>query len=541
MLRLCWGLLGLGALLAAAPAASAGPPAPKDAARDAQALADRIDHYLAARWQKDGVTPAALADDAEFVRRAYLDLAGKIPTVSEVRRFLKDPSHDKRRKLIDDLLDGRGYVNHMTNTWRSLLIPEADANYEIRYLTIGFEGWLRKQLEENVGYDKMVRQLVTMPLGDGRDAMTAYQEAMNGSNVSPMAFYMAKEWKPENLASAASRLFLGARLECAQCHDHPFAQWKREQFWGMAAFFAGIKTQGQGFYAQPMREVLDRREIIVPNTKGDSTKVVQANFLDGSEPRWKYKVGPRVTLADWLTAKDNPYFARATANRMWAHFFGTGIVDPVDDFNEQHQPSHPELLDELAKEFAAHDFDLKFLIRAITLSKAYQLTSAASHESQDDARQFARMAVKGLTPEQLYDSVEQATGRTDRTPLAQRIYDFGSARAVFLSRFTAQDKRTEYQTSIPQALALMNSGLIGEATSLERSGTLGAIADSPFMDSQAKVEALFLAALARKPKADEAARLSKYVDSGGAAKDKKKALADVFWALLNSPEFILNH
>jgi hypothetical protein len=518
------------ALLLVAPAAA------KDNVADARALAERLDHYLALRWQRDKVTPAALADDAEFIRRAYLDIAGNVPPVAEVRRFLKDLSPDKRKKLIEDLLKGPGYVSNMAHLWRALLLPETDANYEIRYLQPAFESWLRQQFEENVGYDKFVRQLLTVPFGSAQNGAVP-APVYGGNGTSPSAFYMAKQSKPENLAATTARLFLGARLECAQCHDHPFARWKREQFWGLAAFFAGLQQpQGQGFFG-PISEVSDRREITIAGTD----RVVQASFLDGGEPRWKYKTGSRTTLADWMTARENPYFARAAVNRMWAHFFGSGIVEPVDDFNEKNEPSHPELLDELAREFAAHDFDFKFLVRAIANTKAYQLTSAASDPSQDDPRQFARMAVKGLTPEQLYDSLVQATGFRDPTPANQRLYDVQSTRAVFLSKFAAQEKRTEYQTSIPQALALMNSQLITEVTSLQRSETLGAVAEAPFLDTGGKVEALFLAALSRKPRPEEAARLVKYVNDGGAAKDKKKALADVFWALLNSPEFILNH
>jgi Protein of unknown function (DUF1553)/Protein of unknown function (DUF1549) len=535
MFRPRWGILALCALLLGATGAAAGPPA-RDAVRDARALAQRIDDYLAVRWQSDGVTPAAVADDAEFLRRVYLDLAGKIPAVAEVRRFLKDQSSDKRRKVIEDLLNGPGYVTHMTNVWRALLLPETESNYEIRYLQPSFEVWLRKQFEENAGYDKIVRQLIAMPLANNPNGIY-YGGQANGTDPTPMAFYMAKEGKPENLAATTARLFLGARLECAQCHDHPFARWKREQFWGLAAFFGGLqRPQGQGFYG-PISELTDRREMTIAGTD----RVVQANFLDGSEPRWKYKVGPRVTLAEWMTSPQNPYFARAAANRTWAHFFGTGIIDPVDDFNDENKPSHPELLDDMAKEFAAHDFDLKFLVRAITLTKAYQLTSAAGDPSQSNPRQFARMAVKGLTPEQLYDSVVQATGYRDTMPANQRIYDFQSPRAVFLSKFTAQEKRTEYQTSIPQALALMNSQLVADVTSLNRSETLGAVAEAPFLDTAGKVETLFLASLSRKPRPEETQRLMKYINDGGAAKDKKKALADVFWALLNSPEFILNH
>jgi hypothetical protein len=531
MFRPRWGVLALAALLGG----TAGAPA-RDNVADARALATRIDGYLAERWQRDHVTPAALADDAEFIRRACLDNAGKIPLTAEVRRFLKDPASSKREKLIDELLNSQAYVNHMTNVWRTLLLPEADGNFNFRYLQPSLEAWLRDQFKDNVAYDKIVRQLITLPLGSGRDAMQAYQDVQNGNNASPMAFYMAKEGKPENMAATTARLFLGARLECAQCHDHPFARWKREQFWGLAAFYGGLRRQQPNEYS-PISELGDRREMAIPGTD----RVVQASFLDGSEPRWKYKVGPRVTLADWMTAKGNPFFARAAANRMWAHYFGTGIIEPVDDFNDENKPSHPELLDDLAREFAAHDYDLKFLARAIMLSKAYQLTSAASDPSQDLPREFSRMAVKGLTPEQLFDSLLQATGYRDQTPANQRLYDVQSPRAVFLSKFGSQDRRTEYQTSIPQALALMNSQIIADVTSLQRSEMLSAVVESPFLDPAGKIEALFLASLSRKPRPEESERLVKYVTTSAAARDSKKALADVFWALLNSPEFILNH
>jgi hypothetical protein len=532
MSRLRWAFLGLGALLIGAATAPA-----KDNVKDARALAERIDRYLALRWERDMVTPAAPADDAEFIRRASLDIAGKIPPVARDRHFLKDTSSDKRLKLIEDLLDSPGYATNMMHIWRALLLPETDTNFDIRYLQPAFEVWLRRQFEANVGYDKLVRQLLTVPFGNQQNGMAVPTAYGGTDNSSPVAFYQAKEAKPENLAATTARLFLGARLECAQCHDHPFARWKREQFWGLAAFFAGLQQpQGQGFFG-PISEAADRREITIAGTD----RVVQANFLDGSEPRWKYKVGPRVTLADWMTSAQNPYFAKAAVNRMWAHFFGMGIIDPVDDFNDKNEPSHPELLDDLAREFAAHDFDLKFLIRAIVSTKAYQLTSAASDVSQDDPRTFSRMAVKGLTPAQLYDSLVQATGFRDPTPANQKLYDVQSTRAVFLAKFGAQEKRTEYQTSIPQALALMNSQLIADVTSLQRSETLGAVAEAPFLDAGAKVEALFMAALSRKPRPEEAQRLVKYVQEGGTSKDPKKALADVFWALLNSPEFILNH
>jgi hypothetical protein len=535
--RIC--IVALAALAAAAaPRAWADPPA---AGRDdARGLAARIDELIDARLAQAGVKPAPLADDAAVLRRLSLDLVGKVAPVADVRRFLADPSSDKRARAVDRLLDSPGYVNHFTNLWVGLLMPEANADLQRRFLIPGLEGWVRQQFAANTGYDRMVRALLTVPLKSDRDAMLELQLAYGGEGTpSPLMFYMAKEGKPENLAASTARLFLGVRLECAQCHDHPFGRWTREQFWGQAAFFAGItrpRNRGDFFFGN-LTEVPDRRELAIPGTE----RIAQARFLDDTEPRWRFKVGARTTLADWMTARDNPFFARAAVNRMWAHFFGIGLVDPVDDFNDANPPSHPELLDELARQFAAHDFDLQFLIRALTLSKAYQRSSVYPGPARPDPRLFARMAVKGLSAEQLYDSIAQATGLRDQTPLNRRRFIFGAPRNEFMDKFTAQEKPTEVHTSIPQALALMNSGLIAEATHPERGDTLAAVAHAPFMTTAGRVETLFLAALGRKPRPDEADKFVRYVDGGGGAGDPKKALADVFWALLNSTEFMFNH
>jgi hypothetical protein len=544
MVKQPWWLVGLGILLLAGlPARGADPPpAAGDTDRDVRALAERIDKFIAARWAAADAKPALLADDAEFLRRAYLDLAGRIPSVTETRDFLADTAPDKRLRLVDRLLNGSRYVTHFTAFWRSLLVPET-ANAQFFRFGVGIDAWLRADLTKNAPYDEMVREVLTTPLGP---------ETLRGANQTPnpAIFYLVKELKPEEIAGATSRLFLGVRLECAQCHNHPFAKWKREQFWSYAAFFAGLQRQGpaNGF-ALPGRELTDRRELTIPGTE----KVVQAKFLDGKEPTWKAKASARDTLADWVTAPDNPFFARAAVNRLWGYFFGTGIIDPVEDMvGSERVPSHPELLDELAREFVAHKFDLKFMMRAITASRAYQLSSAHSHESQDDPTLFARMPLRGLTAEQLYDSVAQATGYQEAgNGLPPGVIVFGnqSPRSDFLNRFsTRTEKATEVQTSILQALSLMNGSLVGSATTVDRSETLAAVADAPFLDLRAKIETLYLATLSRQPKVKELERMVKYVEqhtTDGSAEDREKsarlALADVFWALLNSGEFFLNH
>ncbi len=334
-------------------------------------LAKKIDDFIAAHWKADRVEPSAPADDAEYMRRVYLDLVGRIPSLTEARTFLGDKTPDKRGRLVRRLLDNPRHVEHFVNVWRDLLIPEMDTDGILQGQLNGFNDWLRKQFSQNVPYDRMVRELMTFPFGGERvRPRMARQPEENGTPApTPRAFYLAKDAKPENLAASTARLFLGVRIECAQCHDHPFASWSRKSFWSYAAFFAGLqRTSPDG--GGDIREVFDRRDIKIP---GGSTSA-EARFLDETEPRWRCNVGARTTLAEWLTAPQNPYFARTAVNRMWAHFFGLGLVDPVDDFRPDNPPSHPELLDELARQFIAHRFDLRFLMRGITASRTYQLT-----------------------------------------------------------------------------------------------------------------------------------------------------------------------
>jgi hypothetical protein len=422
--------------------------------------------------------------------------------------------------------------------WRALLLPETSANINTRFLVPGMEGWIREQLLKNAPYDEMVKELLTIPVGAQR--MPTPRLQLGGNN--PLAFYQAKEFKPENISASVARLFLGVRLECAQCHNHPFADWKRDQFWSFTAFFAGIQAQGPNNVLAPGREIADRREITIPGTE----RMVQATFPDGSEPQWKTNVSPRVTLAEWLTAADNPYFARAAVNRMWAYFFGVGLIDPVDEMvGADNVASHPELLDLLAKDFTAHKFDTKYLMKALTLSKAYQLSSARGVGDTEETRFYQRMPVRGLTPEQLYESIVQATGYREPPGNQNARVDFinnNSPRTEFLNKFSnVTDKSTEFQTSILQALTLINGRLVAEATSLDRSETLAAVLDSPFMTTTDRLETLYLATLSRKPTQKELDRAIKFVDGRANDNDKNMALADVFWMLLNSGEFILNH
>ena len=528
------GRTGQGLLALLLLAASAWAAAPR-VADPVAVLARRIDQRIEAGLAARKTVAAPRCSDAAFVRRVHLDLAGRIPRVSEVRAFLADKRPDKRRRLVDKLLAGANHANHFANVWRSLLLPDSNSQ-QARFFAGEIEGWIRARIRANTPYDKMVRDLVSADVTDGgaRRVMARYDRGA-------AAFFQANEMKPDNLAAATSRLFLGVKIECAQCHDHPFAKWSRKQFWEYAAFFGGLKPQSaDGMRFVPASDDQSVHQIAIAGGE----RKAQARFLDGTEPKWPEGSRSRAVLAEWMTRRGNPYFARAMANRMWEHLFGVGLVDPADDIREENPASHPELLDDLAKGFAASGFDMRFLIRAIAASKAYQRTAEMTHASQTDVRSFARMPLKGLTPEQVFDSLATATGyRGDSRGLGRGFaFGQGNSRTEILARFAnPADRRTESQTSILQALALMNGRFVADATDLGKSETLAALIDLPSMGIRQKLDALYLAALARPMRGSEAARLIPYVTRGGPTKNPKKALADVFWVLLNSSEFILNH
>jgi hypothetical protein len=505
-------LLALGALaLALAPPLHA-------ADRDVEALAAAIDARVAAAWGPD-VRPAPLADDAEFFRRVHLDLAGRIPSVTDAGDFLDDDRPDKRRLWVDRILQAdpddssyrSAYVDHFANVWRAWLL--AQTNQQAQSQQPALQTWLRQRLKANVGYDRLVRDLLTQPVGNNPGA--------GAGEGSAAVFYQANEFKPENVAGSTARLFLGAKIECAQCHNHPFDRWTRTQFWEYAALFTDVVPAGQAGKPRP------RGEIKIPG----QDKTVRARFLDGRQPHWKDGAGTRSTLADWMTADDNPYFARTAANRLWTYFFGNPLADLGDKPDEERPASHKDLLDELARQLVLHKYDIKFLIRAITASQTYQRTSAVTHPSHKDPRLFARMPLRGLSPEQLFDSLAEATEYQAGAAGNPR-----AARGQFLARFRAQDRQTDYQTSILQALYLMNNDFIADRTSPEKNRTLATLAAQRTSTAR-KVESLYVVVLSRKPRPDESERFVRYVEKG----DPKKALADVFWVLLNSPEFMLNH
>jgi hypothetical protein len=493
---------------------------------------------------------SAVADDAEFLRRVYLDLTGRIPTLEQAVRFLDSKDADKRRKLVDELLASPNFGKHFANVWTTLIYSgDIDPPQNVKQAEL--TAWLATQFNAGRGWDKIVQDLIT---AEG-NAPQAIFTIINGDNGKPGA---------NKLAGASSKLFLGVQLQCAECHNHPFAKWKQKEFWGMAAFFGQVqnggaakKGKGTGGVAESTSAVKAAKKgaaiatqgpgtIVIPNTAGKLVgAVVKARYLEGAEPT--LPTGPlRPTLAKWMTAPENPFFAKASANRLWYQMFGRGLVQPVDDMHEENACSHPEVLDKLAQEFKASGFDVKHLLRVICNSEPYQRTSKPLPGNKDDDDHYARMNVKAFTPDMLYDSlcvamstndINVATGRQPTTGRQKGTAKGGNPRERFVKFFSTRDDNTmltEYTDGIPQILAMLNTEQLNKG-----GGTVDQIVKAKTPEPKA-IETLFLATLSRRPTTEDMAIMTKYL-STRQSQPAAERYSGMLWILINTSEFTLNH
>lgn len=501
----------------AGPAWAGEPPGPgaKVHKMDATALARVIDDHIQKRLDVETIPCSPQADDAEFLRRVYLDVHGVIPTVDQARAFVESTAKDKRPRLVDELLDSQRYAAHFADLWQKRLYPAA-ATQRIKPELLS--RWLEKSFQTKT-WDRIAHDLLTA---------TGSQEE-NGAVT-----YMLKgryTLSVSEMTDLTSRYFLGIQLNCAQCHNHPFASWKQSDYWGMAAYFTQI---------QRLKPVVAFTTIVESDV--DVRKLPEADLL--REPKFlggkALKATPgqslRKTLADWMVARENPWFARAMVNRTWAHFFGRGLVHPVDDMHEGHPPSHPELLEALTEQFKASGFDIKYLCRAICNSETYQRTSKPVAGNAKDTKLFSRMLIKVLTPEQMFDSLVVVTGNPGtRGPDGKPI---GNPRGEFVKFFRGEEEvdPTEYHRGIPEALRLMNSGQF--LNPRNEAFVIKQIVE-PGMTPPRVIERLYLRALSRLPSAAESKMMMTYVEKSGV--ETQQAFAELLWVLLNSSEFSLNH
>ena len=490
-----------------------------------------IDGLVWAKLRQLNLTPSEVAPDATFHRRVFLDVIGRLPTPDETRAFLADRDPNKREKLIDALLARPEYADFWANKWTDLLRPNP---YHVGIkATYNLDQWLRQSFRENKPYDRFVRELV----------------AAKGSTFSNGATVMYRDRRqPDEITTMVSQLFLGVRLDCAKCHHHPFEVYGQDDFYSFAAFFGRIGRKGVGISAP----ISGGEETVFAAQSGVvkhplTGRVMTPTPLLGKPIDIPPEKDPREVLADWVTSPENPTFAKVIVNRVWADLMGRGIVDPVDDLRATNPPSNPELLDALAVEFRKNGHDLKKLIRTIATSHVYGLSTMPNDRNASDLKNYSRHYRQRLRAEVLLDMVSDATGvpeKFEAMPPSSRAMEVWTARSQseFLDGFGRPDPNQDppcertTDTTVVQALHLMNSPNLHRKVTAD-AGRCTTLAKGPKSPREI-VDELYLLAYCRPPSESERAAAVKRFEKPGA--DRRKAIEDLLWALINTPEFVFN-
>ncbi len=496
--------------------------------------ASSFDRLLLRQWRRLGVVPSAPADDATFLRRVTIDICGTLPTSDEITEYLADTRGDKRARLIDRLLDRPEYAAYFALKWADIL-QNRGAGYSTSKQRAGttlFAAWIRDSLADNKPYDQFVSELVT---------------ASGSQNENPPALWYRTVRKSPEYVESVAQAFLGVRVQCAQCHHHPTERWSQSDYFGLAAVFSRVGRKGGFADAEvPTDEIIYLKEhgdVVHPRTGA----ILQPRPLGGSEFSLGLHDDPRSSLAQWMTSRDNPYFARTMANRLWAHFLGRGIVHPIDDARSTNPPSNPELLDALAQDFVTSGFDVKHLIRVITSSYAYGLESAPHPGNAGDTQTFARFYPRRMTAEVLLDGISQVLDVPTNFPgvtadtRAIELPDENVA-AHFLdvfgrpARMSACECERADSPALTQALELVNSAEIQRKLTAS-TGYAQRLAASDKSHADLATEA-FLRVLARQPRPEE---LKAAVDFFASEPDRAEACRSLLWSLLATNEFLFNH
>ncbi|MCI0640535.1 MAG: DUF1549 domain-containing protein, partial [Gemmataceae bacterium] len=357
-----------------------------------------VDRHTHKKFQELGVVPSELCSDEQFIRRLSVDLTGTLPTPERVKKFLADPNPNKRDQLVDELLETKEYSYLFANKWADILRVKRRGEIGRAHGTFAFHDWIRRSIAEDKPYDQFVREILA---------------ATGGEHLSPTTVWYKELQQPEQFVDDVAQVFLGLRMACAQCHHHPYEKWSQDDYWGLAAFFGRIGRKNVqipgGIANQQVQStvIFNKPSGNVPNKRTNQTAKITP--LDGEPMDVSADEDPRHKLADWMASPKNPFFARAVANRYWAHFFGRGIVDPLDDMRVTNPPSNPELLDALAKELVDSKFSLKHLVKVITKSRTYQLSAVPNEFNKHDKQAFARFYPRRMSAEVLHDAVTQVT------------------------------------------------------------------------------------------------------------------------------------
>jgi hypothetical protein len=510
-----------------------------------------VDKYTAKKWKELGLVPSELCTDEQFIRRAFLDITGTLPTPKQVLDFAADADAAKRDKLVDRLLDSPEYAFYFANKWADILRVKRRQQQDRAQGTFAFHEWIRQRIADDTPYGDFVRGVLAAS-GDER-------------KNPPTVWYKEIE-KPENFVDDVSQVFLGQRLACANCHHHPYEKWSQDDYWGLAAFFSrvGIKNVVvPGF--DPNRGQMQVQIVFTKSTGAVNNKrtgkAADAKPLDADPLALSAGDDPRQMLVDWMMNPKNPFFAKAVANRYWAHFFGRGIVDPLDDMRITNPPSNPELLDALAKNLVDNKYSLKALIRTICKSRTYQLSSTPNEFNKSDKQAYARYYPKRLQAEVLLDALCQVTDSPNRfsglpadrnAPNRAIMLPDESFQSYFLDvngrpqRISACECERVNEANLAAVLHMLNSDEV--QGKIARSGGRADLLAKPEdkRPDAEKVDELFLWVFGRKPSDADKKSALEHIEkqiaknAGNAAAGRKTAYENILWALVNTKEFWFN-
>jgi hypothetical protein len=494
-----------------------------------------VDTHTFAKLKQMTIRPSDLCTEAEFVRRAYLDAVGRMPTADESKAYLADSDANKRNKLIDKLVTLPEFADFWALKWADVL-RSSRKTIQLKGST-GFQAWLRTKFAENEPFDAVVRELLT---------------ATGNTYSNPAANYYRIAKDPTGLAESTAQLFLGVRMQCAKCHNHPFERWTQDDYYGLSAVFARVRTKPAASVSDAKPNVAISAEVVTMDRGGEVTQPRTGQRMNPRLPGTgdaTVKPGEdrRVAFADWLTSPGNPFFAKSVANRVWFHLMGRGIVDPVDDFRDSNPSSNDDLLNALAADFATNKFDLRRLVTTIMKSRTYQLSAVPNDTNRDDAKYFSRAVTKLLTAEQLLDALCDFTGVPEKyagLPAGTRAVQLpdGEVNHPFLKTFgqpareLACECERESDGNLAQALQLINGPTVNEKVK-NPNNRLGALLSAKKGEKEILTE-LYTIALARTPDDEEVKIALAHVAKGT---DKRKAWEDVLWAILNTREFLFRH
>ncbi|HKB01591.1 MAG TPA: DUF1549 and DUF1553 domain-containing protein [Gemmataceae bacterium] len=496
--------------------------------------ANYVDKHVFAKLRQMTIQPSDLCTDAEFVRRAYLDVCGFLPTPEEATKFFADQSGDKRAKLIDRLLERPEFADFWALKWSDVLRSNRKT-IQVKGVH-AFQQWLRDHMVRNTPLDVVIRELLT---------------STGNTFANPPANYYRIGKDPTGLAETTAQLFFGVRMQCAKCHNHPFEAITQDDYYSTAAWFARVKIKKDA--VNPGKTATDPvAEVVFTGRDGEVTQprsgqVMAPKFLKGTAPAIPGGKDRREVFAEWLTGPDNPYFAKSVVNRVWYHLMGKGMVDPVDDFRDSNPPSNDELLDALAKDFVAHKFDLRHVVRTVLNSRTYQLSAEPHDTNRDDSKYFSHAVTKLLSAEQLLDALCDVTAVPEKfagLPLGTRAIQLpdGEVNHPFLKTFgqpareLACECERESDSNLAQALQLINGPTINDKLR-NPNNRLGKLLAEKKPEKEI-LDALYLAALSRPATDAERGPALAHVAKGP---DKRKAWEDVLWAIMNTREFLFRH